>query len=103
MFRGVRFYREYLKGKDNVAADALSRIEITSEELKSMIKQVISVMTRAQKKRMEAKKQPNDSATKVSNHDWNAQPNMVEILKKPNNMPELSFNEQDYYNIIKKI
>ncbi|XP_063385520.1 uncharacterized protein LOC134671590 [Cydia fagiglandana] len=45
---------EYVKGKDNVAADALSRIRITSEELKEMNEHVINVMTRAQKRRMDA-------------------------------------------------
>lgn len=37
----------YVKGKDNVVADALSRVSFTSDELKCMHEQVVAVMTRA--------------------------------------------------------
>ncbi|XP_063387654.1 uncharacterized protein LOC134673586 [Cydia fagiglandana] len=96
------FTVEYLKGKDNVAADALSRIEISSEELKNMTKQVVSVMTRAQRKRMEEQENNNKSQDKGSNCDWPAQPDIVELLKKPQELPELSFHKRDYYKILKQ-
>lgn len=77
----------YIKGKDNVAADALSRICVTSDELKSMNDMIMNVMTRAQKKRMEGKdkddelKIQNDLTT--SSNDWPNQPKVVDILRKP--------------------
>lgn len=37
----------YVKGRDNVAADALLRIEMESEELKAMNEHIISALTRA--------------------------------------------------------
>lgn len=46
------FKIEYVKGSDNVA-DALSRVTISSEELKSLNSKVSLVMTRAQKARLE--------------------------------------------------
>lgn len=51
----------YIKGKDNVIADALSRICITSDELKEMNSKLMAVMTRAQKRREEEKKVMNES------------------------------------------
>lgn len=96
------FTVEYLKGKENAAADALSRIEISSTELKSMTNNVMSVMTRAQKKRMEEQKQVNDSGSTGSSYDWTDQPNIVGVPKKLNNLPELSFNNKDYDKILKQ-
>lgn len=96
------FTVEYLKGKDNAAADALSRIEITSDELKNKSRNIMSVMTRAQKKRIEEQKQENESVHKNSTHDWSSYPNMVEISKKPDKLPELSFSTKDYYKTLKQ-
>lgn len=41
---------EYEKVADSVAADALFRIVVTSEDLKEMYKHIIRVMTRGMKK-----------------------------------------------------
>lgn len=96
------FTVEYLKGKENAAADALSRIEITSDELKDMTKNVMSVMTRAQKRRIKELSQVNDSVSMSSNNDWTGHPNIVGIPKKTNSLPELSFNKNDYDKILKQ-
>ncbi|KAL3289711.1 hypothetical protein HHI36_023111, partial [Cryptolaemus montrouzieri] len=39
---------EYVRGKDNVTADALSRIEISSSELNAKIESSTYVVTRGQ-------------------------------------------------------
>lgn len=81
------FHVEYIKGSENVA-DCLSRIVITSDELKSMSEKVISVMTRAQYKQKE--NQEHDLGSEMATSVWPDQPNIVEILKKPKNCTELS-------------
>lgn len=81
------FEIEYVKGVDNVAADALSRIKITSEELKEMSENVIAVLTRAQKRKME---QNNESPTiTIPTHDFTNHPRVVEMLRLPVNYTEL--------------
>lgn len=78
----------YVKGTDNAAADALSRI--TSSDLKDMHDKVMNVMTRAQWKKLR-----NDSVDTsvdvVSNNNWPDQPKVVEIHKKPKESVELRF------------
>jgi hypothetical protein len=96
------FTAEYLKGQDNVAADAFARIVITSEELKNMTKQVISVMTRAQTKRMEEKAKNHSPQNKGTNYDWSAQPQIVELSKRPEELPQLSFDKHDYCRILQQ-
>lgn len=76
------FHVEYVKGCENVTADALSRIVITSEELKSMYGKIIAVMTRAQTNRI-LDEQENSANVRLD------QPDVVEILKKPKNSTEL--------------
>lgn len=78
------FVLEYLKGKNNAAADALSRLQITSEELKEMCEYTINVMTRGQRLR-----QARDAI--ISNNDWPDQPRVVEIHSKPKHSAELRF------------
>lgn len=75
------FEVEYVKGKENVLADALSRIVISSEELKSMHEKTISVMTRAQCKQLKNSDiRKTDSAVNRTDH-----PRIVEVLKKQGN------------------
>lgn len=72
------FTVEYVKGKENVLADALSRIIISSEDLKTMREKTISVMTRAQCKQLEGSSNcEEDSAVSRTDH-----PSIVEVLKK---------------------
>lgn len=89
---------EYVKGRDNAAADALSRI--TSDELKEMSESVMNVMTRAQKKRLERQVSPEPT---VTTDDWNAQPKVVEICSKPKEAVELSFINKEELNKLRSL
>lgn len=75
------FYIEYVRGSENVTADALSRINLTSEELKSLSNNIVTVMTRNQFKGLKEQEIEGDK-----NNPANVrpdQPNIVEILKPP--------------------
>lgn len=81
---------KYIKGQENVIADALSRIVITSDELKSMNEQIACVMTRAQRQRMEEmertgckKDAENTLIPSNTTNDGSDQPRVVELLRKP--------------------
>ncbi|KAG7303852.1 hypothetical protein JYU34_010754 [Plutella xylostella] len=105
------FVVEYVRGKDNAAADALSRVKVTSNdekethesvkismnELKEMNESVMNVMTRAQKKKLESTKS-NDT---IPNNDWIDQPNVLEVNRKPNNSVELCYLSEKELNKIK--
>lgn len=73
------FTVKYVKGQENSVADALSRIEITSEELKELHKvaENVFVMTRAQTKKV--------VETPSKKKEEIAHPGIVELLKKPGN------------------
>ncbi|KAL3286735.1 hypothetical protein HHI36_001228 [Cryptolaemus montrouzieri] len=82
--------REYVKGGDSAAADALSRVIVTSDDLKSMNASIISALTRAQKKAAEEGERLNN--TQDFSIVGSDQPGMVEILKKPSNSIKLVFS-----------
>lgn len=86
------FYIEYIKGSLNGPADALSRIRVSSDDLKGMSVETLNVMTRLQKRRLEQQGQ-NDSSTDVGDvqNQWEAPPKVVEIFSKPTDMAELVF------------
>ncbi|CAG4993640.1 unnamed protein product [Colias eurytheme] len=91
------FVIEYTRGKDNVAADALSRIVLTTDDLKSINNKVncLMVMTRRQRKMMdetENKKKDNDEKA----DDWTDHPRVVEILKRTKNSIEFNFETNEY-------
>lgn len=69
----------YLKGKTNVAADALSRITISSDELKNMSNSVCSMfaVTRQQATSVD------DSSFSSTAHERLDHPGVVELLKPP--------------------
>lgn len=94
---------EYVRGCENVVADALSRIIISSDELKSMSKNVVNVMTRAQARRMKANdndcendydidknKTDYDDLTINPTFNRSDQPVVVDVLKKLDDDVELS-------------
>lgn len=78
------FIVEYVKGKDNAPADALSRITMSLDELKDMNERMMNVMTRAQ-----AQAQARD--TTISQNDWTVPPKVVEICSKPKYSTELRY------------
>lgn len=94
------FCVEYLKGTDNAAADALSRL--TLHDLKEMNERIIQVMTRQQyRKIQEMKERELDDI--VSINERPDQPNVVETHIKPKECVELRMiNVKDYENIMKK-
>lgn len=84
------FTIKYVKGAENVTADALSRIEVTSEELKQLNKdseKSILVMTRAQTKKQEE--------ITDSKNEWTDQPDVVELLKFPKSAVEVKLIDKD--------
>lgn len=88
---------EYVKGSDNAAADALSRISFTSEDLKNMSEPHINVTTRAQARKM---KSPQDSI--ASDSTWPDQPGVVGSYTKPKEAVELRFIEKKDLDILRK-
>lgn len=87
----------YIKGSQNVNADALSRIKIESTELKEITAKVnnsVNVMTRAQTKMQNVQKQPDLINSKNERLDH---PGIVELLKPPVDGIELRLvNEIDF-------
>lgn len=91
----------YVRGKDNVIADALSRISITSQDLKLMNERLLAVTTRAQARKIKETKRGNESGDdkirsdipSIDLNDWPDQPRVVEILRIPNGAVELSSME----------
>lgn len=79
----------YVKGKNNVVADALSRINI--EELQELTKRVdnskIMVLTRAQTKKLKA--EPKKDSPQAVESDQLDAPIVSEVLRKGTNMIEL--------------
>lgn len=97
----------YIKGKQNVVADALSRIEITSDELKAMAvktdQKIYAVTTRAQKIRQNQQLKT-DTLNNLPTDKRIGHPGIVEVLKCPDNFIELRpvMNEK-FKSIFKKL
>lgn len=93
------FEVEYVKGSDNAAADALSRISLSSDELKEMHSHVLSVMTRAQRKKLNNVDLSVDTLPTNSRPD---QPRVVSTAIKPRGSIELQMIDIKDLNKIKK-
>lgn len=90
----------YVKGRDNIAADTLSRISIESDELRAMNEKIISVLTRAQRRKFEEINSNNSTVTCTPCNDWTDHPRVVEMLKLPKDYTELIFvNEEEWKKI----
>ena len=92
----------YVKGTENVTADALSRIQIDSNELKELSSktcETINVLTRAQKKRNDNSNEDSNSATFDDRSDH---PGIVELLKAPEEAIELNPVTEEQFNKVLK-
>lgn len=79
------FTVEYIKGKNNILADSLSRITLDSQNLKDLANNdKVLVMTRAKLKATDSSKNNvEDNSSKLA-HDYRPDhPGIVELLKKP--------------------
>ena len=85
------FEIEYVKGCNNVAADALSRVRVTSEDLKEMCEKVICVTTRAQARLQQDMEQAVSGSedTQEYTDSRTDHPRVVEVIKKPRSLTEL--------------
>lgn len=83
------FEIEYVPGRHNAAADALSRLPVTCNDLKSIQDKVVSVLTRAQRRKINT---PDSVSTDLSENRLRPdQPTAVEVLRKPKEIVELIF------------
>lgn len=94
----------HIPGNQNVVADALSRVIITSDELKNLQENVSTamVMTRAQTRRQKEKEEEEEGSSSSSRNITIPsiptylrpdQPRIVEILRKTNDSVEIKFLE----------
>lgn len=100
----------YIPGRDNVVADALSRVVITSSELKDINQKLTSamIMTRAQTKKKEEEEgrmrnNASTESTKFTNMTTDLRPKVVEILRKPSDSVELKFIKGHELDKLRKI
>lgn len=85
----------YIKGNDNVVADALSRVTISSDDLKSLNEKVTMVMTRAQKAKIDQENKESTRSSNITAEPKFGQPRFAEILRKPSDYVELKFIKKD--------
>lgn len=94
------FIVEYIKGSTNIPADSMSRLPITSTDLKNMHESIITVMTRSQYRNVQ-ESQHSPSAMGTTD-DWPAQPRVVEIHSKSRMSVELKFIDNDKLNNLRR-
>lgn len=99
------FTINYLKGKDNVTADMLSRVELSINDLKNLQNSVdgtINVITRAKSKRNIHDTDNTNSNNDTFLPDRLDHPGAVELLKRPENSFELRLMlQQEFEEILK--
>lgn len=89
----------YVKGKDNVIADALYKVSMTLNELKDMKETSLAITTRGQKRREEESRMNEQTVPINTTDNWPDQPIIVELLREPCDSIEMKLVEE---RIIKK-
>lgn len=102
------FTINYIRGSENVTADALSRIQIQSDELKAMNAKADSTMfvtTRAQTRKNICKTDEFDDSSKTISTDKRSDhPGIVELLKRPVQSVELRIvNDKEFSKLVKNL
>lgn len=88
---------DYIKGRENAAADALSRLTISSKDLKEM-NECVLVLTRAQRRKLDNV----SSDVMVPTDNRSDQPRVVETHIKPKEAVELKFIDRQNLNKYRK-
>lgn len=91
------FTVEYIKGKENTAADALSRIKITSKELKEM-NECLYVIARKMANRQMTSNNDNGLINSDSTDKGTDQPRVVELTTMPKEGVELQIIKENELN-----
>ena len=95
------FEIRYIKGRNNVVADCLSRKPLSSDDLKQLgntVTETINVMTRQQRKCLNQTGNKENLDTSLS--DRLDHPGAVEVLRHPKNSYELSFITREDFNLL---
>lgn len=97
------FTIEYIRGSSNVTADALSRVILTSDELKNLNTHSISAITRAQKMKSETVEKPESKRdNEILSKSRPDQPKLAQLLKKPKECTQLLLlNKRDKSKMLK--
>lgn len=89
------FEVEYVPGRNNAAADALSRLPMTCKDFKEMQEKAVSVLTRAQRRNLQDSDSDYNRHTLETTTPYRSDhPLAVEVLKKPDDVIELIFTEK---------
>ena len=89
------FEINYVRGRDNVCADALSRITI--DELKELTNKTCYAITRSKAKSMHDSNQISLPTEERTDH-----PGFVEVLNRPRHSVELQSTNQTYFNLLQR-
>lgn len=96
------FTVEYITGKRNTTADALSRIILTSDELKTISQSVennIFALTRSKTKEIDENNFEKNTNSNL--HNGIDHPGVVELLKKPDEVCKLRLIDEKEFNELK--
>lgn len=100
MLEEFDFIIEYCPGKQNVTADALSRVSLSECSIKSEeLKELSLMVTTRHQAKMEKSQKDNEKLEKTHNSGID-HPSVVELLRYPKGLPELRFfkNETELMN-----